>query len=81
MKIRNTSKTIIGLCGAIIYPDSELEVTVDVANLPSVQALVRVGSAVVIDDDNAPAVANDTVEESEEAETKKRGRKPKVVAE
>ena len=81
MKIRNTSKTIIGLCGAIIYPDNELTVTKDIANLPSVQALVRVGSAMVIDDGGETEIANDTVEEAEETETKKRGRKPKVIAE
>ena len=45
--LRNIGKKIVGINGAIVMPDDTIELEDGFAELPSVQALVRVGQVAV----------------------------------
>lgn len=45
--LRNIGKKIVGINGAIVMPDDTIELEDSFAELPSIQALVRVGQVAV----------------------------------
>lgn len=85
MIIRNTSKKIIGIEKTILLPDDELSVSNDIAELPAIKAMVRLGQLVLVEEripqrvEATKAVEEAKGENEQEAEkqTKKNGRKTK----
>lgn len=74
MKIRNISKKVIGIAGNVVMPDNEITVGELEGKTPAVDALVKQGYLVILDEPKE-------TEKTEKTEKKPRGKRGAKVEE
>ena len=70
MKLKNTSVKVINIGSTVLVPGAEIEVSNEVANLPSVRAISRMGLLEIHDDGAARAAAEAAAKAEAEAKAK-----------
>lgn len=70
MKLKNTSVKVINIGTKILMPGAEMEVSAEIANLPSLRAIARMGLLTIEDDGAAKAAAEAAAKAKAEEEAK-----------
>lgn len=70
MKLKNTSVKVINIGTKILMPGAEMEVSAEIANLPSLRAIARMGLLTIEDDGAAKAAAAAAAKAKAEEEAK-----------
>ena len=68
MKLKNMSVKVINIGTKVLMPGAEMEVSAEIANLPAIRAMVRMGLLTVEDNGAAEAAAKAAEEAKAKAE-------------
>lgn len=71
MKLKNTSVKVINIGTKILMPGDEMEVSKEIANLPAIHAIARIGLLTIEDNDAAKDAAKAKAEAEKKAKEQK----------
>lgn len=71
MKLKNVSVKVINIETKVLMPGAEMEVSAEIANLPAIHAMVRMGLLTVEDNGAAEAAAKAKAEAEKKAKEQK----------
>lgn len=81
MKLKNVSVKVINIGTKVLMPGAEMEVSAEIANLPAIRAMVRMGLLTVEDNGAAEAAAKAKAEADAKAKAEAEAKAAKAAEE